>query len=116
MRDLDSIQEHEAKQQRLVEGIVQSLHAATRDDENYRQTFAGLAQQMLVALRKGRIVQGTPGMHPRSKWENLIAAPICAFTKEHHEQRLLLVKVFEKVFASYASGVYGEYHRLELEK
>lgn len=110
--NFDELQEHEAKQQRLVEEILRSLHDKTRDNGEYRAFFHRLAIAALTTLQYPEPRQ--TGM--QTDLEKFVWRPIEAFTHDAAERRLLLLKVLEKLMESVRSSVIGDYNRQEYEK
>ncbi len=112
MRDLDKIQEHEFRQQELIEGIVRSLHEWSRDSGDYRRQFLEICQQLLVDLHEQLYCKnGTLTENPTRKlaWK-FVSMPICTFTNVQEERLYLLTRAFEKIFASVSSGTAGAYN------
>lgn len=122
MRDPDAVQAYEAKQQRLVEMILQIINAHTRDNEKYREIFGKIAACLFQDLTDKR-------WHTKDKAVRAMCLEIwdiiMKFTNEEHgdnyslkqaERKYLQLKVFEKVFASVSTGIVGEYQSRELAK
>lgn len=124
MRDPDDIQAYEARQQRLVEGILDSIHAYTREDSRYRETF-GKAAVSLLEILTFRVNYVPNSQAVRHIIEDLIKNPVDEFLDAEHksngnkrrvEYHYLLFKVFEKVLESVSSGILGAYHAEELKR
>ncbi len=116
MRDLKKIEQHEYKQQELIERIVRSLHDWSRDSGDYRREFLEICQQLLVDLHEQLYRgDGTLTENPTRKlaWR-LVLMPICTFTNNKEERLYLLTRAFEKIFASISSGTTGTYHRQQM--
>ncbi len=130
MRDLDTIQAYEAKQQRLVEGIVRSLYEATLEHKDYRKVFGKLTIHLLETINGKRTHSttdqlvhklGSQVFDPIEKFLNKEVGEV--FDRSEEEDRLyfaerkyLHLKVFEKVFGSVSSGIIGAYQAEEIEK
>ncbi|HEX5774676.1 MAG TPA: hypothetical protein VFY28_01800 [Candidatus Paceibacterota bacterium] len=92
MRDIEALQEHEASQQRLIEGIVSNLDELTRDDETYITSFKSMVEVML----RGDASLSTD-MAAKHVVE-VIKAPIDEFTEDPEERAYLESKVMRKLF------------------
>jgi|SRR3990167_8004727 len=116
MRNIDAVMRHEGDQQRLVEDILSSLHRATGENEDYVETFQGLAVDILDKL-------GTPQIyidgHERSPFlADVILPPIVEFTKDeesHIERRCLLGMVLQKLVDSVRARLQSGYSRKVLK-
>ena len=110
MRDLDQIQNYEARQQRLVENIVNSLHEATRDETNYQKRFGRIAIVVLETLHASelRYLEDTPIAM------RLIVRPIHSFTNRDEERAYLLGKVLELLVGTVTSALVHADQRSEL--
>lgn len=120
MRDPDAMMEHEAKQQRLVEGILDTLHRKTRNTSDYRRHFLELGKILLEQIEKWiyhnrpiRADVNSPEWH-MARYD--ICEPIIGFTQSKAEREYLLMKVFERVMDSVSSGIVGAYQAEELKR
>ncbi len=111
-RSPDAIQAKEAEQQRFIEEIERSLQEATRHDENYRLVFLKVAMDILKMLLQGHF--SAKDTQDALLISALVWKPITLRTQDKTEQRYLLLKVFEKVFGSVATGIVSEYNAKEL--
>ncbi len=106
LHDWDKVQAHEFEQQQLVERIISSLHNATHDEEDYRKTFFDIAECILLELREKPTLAHASVL----EFKKYVQEPINAFAKTPAELKYLFLKVFEKVFASVASGIISAYN------
>jgi hypothetical protein len=124
MRDLDKIQAYEAKQQRLVEDIINSLHLATQEHKNYREVFGTLAVTLLQDLTNKSFT--TKDRLVRKMALDLVDEPIKVFLEPKWkepgkngpyfaEREYLRLKVFEKVMVSVSSGIISAHQTEELK-
>lgn len=116
MRDPDALMEHEAKQQRIVEGIISALHEETSGNDNYVKVFRQLASDILIHL--GISKQYRVATHSEELLTKIVFPPINSFTagqEDSVEWHQLLLKVLDKVLDSIRARVTSDYHRREIE-
>jgi hypothetical protein len=117
MRDPDKVMAYEAKQQRLVEDIMRSLHDEVEDD--YIPIFQRLAKDLFASLC-GDSLNTTYPSPTAVMVITLVNRPImdsvgrdkvgARFAEVRHLQRM----VFDKVYGAIASRITMDYQRLEL--
>lgn len=115
MRDVEAAERREARQHEAARNIVEAVHRATREADDYRADFHALA-----ALLLGRI-----GPHPRIEpdgtpvalglYREHVAPAIAAEAGNAVEADLLHLMVLEGVFVSVSAGIRSAMLRSELD-
>lgn len=114
MRDPDAVMAYEARQQRVVDGIVSELHELTRDDDDYVTAFRKIACEILELLAAERLEDGVE----YNARNSCILPPIFKLTEGQDnevERKFLLLMVLDRILNSIRSRVTHDYLRRELE-
>lgn len=105
----DDLVRYEAKQQKLVDGIIDALHRATRNEKDHRKTFTDVARCLLL-VATDRIIG-----HKDTLCKEQVLVPLEAFTQDPVERKLLAGRIAERIVSSVLmSGLQYEYSAARL--
>ena len=114
MRDAETLERREAERHEVVRETVRTLHAATRDSDDYRADFHALATLLLGRLGPGRDAVPSGSPEALALYRDLVAPPWAALARDGAESDLLHLMVYEEVFVSVAAGIRSAMLRRDL--
>jgi hypothetical protein len=114
MRDIEAAERREARRHEVARGIVEAVHRATRDADDYRADFHALAALLLGRLGPSPRPGPTGTPVALALYGEHVAPAIAAEAGDAVEADMLHLMVFEGVFVSVSAGTRSAMLRSEM--